>query len=234
MSLIVHTYLSFLEAARNWLENSSIARWNRESTLYNSAMLAQETNPDTLPARIRWSVEDYYKMAEAGLFDQRRVELIDGEIIEMSPQRNDHTAAVSLLAYALESAFPRNEFWIRTQAPLQLGPGNDPEPDIAVVRGSARTIKSHPTSALLVVEVSDTTLRYDQTIKASLYASYGIQDYWIVNLPAKTLNVYRGPVVDDTQRFGFRYQSVQALNADAAIHALAAPSVAIRVSDILP
>jgi Uma2 family endonuclease len=233
MSLIVHTYLSFLEAARNWLENSSIGRWIRESTLYNSAMLAQETNPDTLPARIRWSVEDYYKMAEAGLFDQRRVELIDGEIIEMSPMGSPHAVAAELTANALRNAFGA-KYIVRNGKPLSLPGASQPEPDVSVHLGTHLDfISQHPSTAELVVEVSDSTLSFDRAEKSSLYANAKIAEYWIVNLKQWCIEVHRNPVEDMTRHFGFRYDSVQSFKKGASI-ALLSNGASIAVSDILP
>ena len=137
---------------------------------------------DVLEPRVRkWTREEYYKMGELGLFEGQRVELIDGEIIEMSPMGNPHVIAASLAHDALQRAFGVG-FWVRHGAPISVSSISEPEPDIAVVKGTPREFKDHPSTALLAVEVSETTLAMDRKRKASLYASAGILDYWIVNL----------------------------------------------------
>src|SRR6266853_670905 len=133
------------------------------------------------PKTRRWSRAEYTMMAELGLFDGQRVELVDGEIMQMPPQKNWHFVTIKLVEEALESAFGPG-YWVRTQGPINLGATSEPEPDIAVVAGKPRDYRAHPNAALLVVEVSDTTLAYDRGRKASLYASASIADYWIVNL----------------------------------------------------
>jgi len=119
----------------------------------------------------RWSRSDYDKMMEAGIFAPgERVELIDGEIVEMSPQHSAHSTAVSLSAEALCTAFGAG-FDVRTRMPLALDLYSEPEPDVAVVPGSPRDYRdAHPTTALLVVEVADSTEAYDRDQKGSLYA----------------------------------------------------------------
>src|SRR5262245_27044206 len=138
------------------------------------------------PRTRRWTRDEYYQMADLCWFQDQRVELIDEEIIERSPQRNQHSVALLLVEEALRAAFG-NGFWIRTQLPLHLASESEPEPDVAVVPGRAREYHEHPTTALLVVEVSDATLGFDSKRKASLYASAHIADYWIVNLADERL-----------------------------------------------
>jgi hypothetical protein len=109
----------------------------------------------------RWSREDYERMIEAGIFAPgERVELIDGEILEMSPQKSPHSTGVSLTAETLRVAFGEG-YHVRTRMLLALDPYSEPEPDIAVVRGSPRDYRdAHPSSALLVVEIADSTLTF--------------------------------------------------------------------------
>src|SRR5439155_3890171 len=111
------------------------------------------------PRRRRWTRDEYYRLAEIGFFRDQRVELVDGEIVQMPPQKNFHVIGIDLVHQALQKAFGPGH-WVRIQAPLHLRPNSAPEPDLAVVRGSSRDYAAtdHPTSALLVVEVSDTTL----------------------------------------------------------------------------
>jgi Uma2 family endonuclease len=187
----------------------------------------------TEPRPHRWTRTEYCRMAEAGLFDGRRVELIDGEVLDMPPQKNWHFVAVKLVEDALTLAFGPS-YWARTQGPLTLGLASEPEPDVAVVLGSPREFSSHPTTALLVVEVSDTTLAYDRGRKASLYAQAGIADYWIVNLIDRQLEVYRDPAADSSQPYGFGYGSKAILTTTEFVSPLAAPQARIGVADMLP
>ena len=182
----------------------------------------------------RWTREDYDKMIEAGIFTPgERVELIDGEIIEMSPQNSGHSTAVSLSVEALRAAFATG-YYIRVQMPLALDPHSEPEPDIAVVPGSPRDYRhAHPTTALLVVEVADSTFAYDREQKSSLYARAGIADYWLLNLVDRRLEVYRDPIPMAQARYGWGYQTLQQYSAEDAVAPLAAPHVLIAIVDLL-
>ncbi|HZY90430.1 MAG TPA: Uma2 family endonuclease, partial [Gemmataceae bacterium] len=128
-----------------------------------------------------WTREEFYRMAEFGWFDGQRAELIEGEVMVLRPQNWPHASTVDRAAEALRLALPAG-FWVRAQLPLSLGTSSDPEPDVSVVLGHRSAYSGHPTGAVLVVEVSDSSLDYDRTRKASLYARAGIGDYWIVNL----------------------------------------------------
>jgi Uma2 family endonuclease len=125
--------------------------------------------PVTEPRTFHWTREEYHRLADQGYFQDRRVELIEGEIIEMPVLKPPHVMAMILTADVLGAAFGRG-FHVRTQAPLNLGEASEPEPDLAVVPGGPRDYPEHPTTALLVVEVSETTLAIDRGRKASLYA----------------------------------------------------------------
>jgi Uma2 family endonuclease len=187
------------------------------------------------PRRRRWTLEEYYRIAEMGLFRDQRVELVDGEILQMPPQKNFHVIGIDLVRQALQAAFGPGH-WVRIQAPLHLQPNSAPEPDLAVVPGSSRdyAAKDHPTSALLIVEVSDTTLIYDRGRKASLYARAGVADYWILNLVDNRLEVRRRPVADPSLKTGYRYADVSVLTMAEQATPLAAPQSKIAVGDLLP
>jgi Uma2 family endonuclease len=121
------------------------------------------------------------------------------------------------------------------QGPLDLRPHSEPEPDVAVVPGRRQDYAvRHPHIALLVVEVSDTSLAQDRGDKASLYAAAGITDYWIVNLVDGQLEVFRNPIADPSQRHGHRYADVIVLARSDRVTPLAFPSVSIPVADLLP
>jgi Uma2 family endonuclease len=185
------------------------------------------------PKKRRFNRAEYYKMAELGLFDGQRVELIDGEVIQMAPQMERHVVAIALVAKALGRAIG-DDYWIRQQAPISVDELSEPEPDLAVVPGAPGDYQEHPQKPLLVVEVSETTYRFDSKVKAGLYAGTGIEDYWIVNLNANRLEVYRQPVADDSQPFGHRYADVKIFAAADIITCLAFPKAQIKVADLLP
>ena len=183
------------------------------------------------PKALRWTRDEYCRLAETGVLRDRRVQLIDGEIIEMAPQRNEHAVAIELAHDVLRSAFPTG-YRIRIQSPLALSASSEPEPDLAVVQGSPRQSASHPTNAALVLEIADTTLRLDRTRKARLYAEAGVPDYWILNLPDRCLEVRRSPVRDDAGEW--TYADVRPIPIGRSIAPLAAPHVQIAVADLLP
>jgi len=179
--------------------------------------------------------EEYIRLSDEGFFQDRRVELIDGEIIDRPDRMNAHAMGVSLVLTALQQAFGPN-YWARLHATLDLSRFSLPDPDVAVVPGAPRTHNNAgiPTSAVLVVEVSETTLAYDQTRKASLYAASGIQDYWILNLIDGQLEVYRNPVPDPTQAFGSAYAQLTILTSGQQVTPPALPGASIEVVDLLP
>jgi Uma2 family endonuclease len=170
------------------------------------------------------------ELARNGYFDGQRVELIDGEIFEMSPIRNAHAAAVSRLSAVLAS-LPADRFWARVQATLSLL-GNLPDPDLAVVAGPITREGDFPTCALLVIEVSDTTLNMDRGKKMSLYAHAGIPEYWVVNLRDHQIEVYLKPVKDEAGHFGVRYGQCLVRKSGEAIAPQFWPSIMVPVAEI--
>jgi Uma2 family endonuclease len=185
------------------------------------------------PRQKRWTRAEYYRMADAGLFREQRVELIEGKIFQMPPMKTPHAAGLELGEREFEAAFGA-AFWVRNQLPLHFGPRSEPQPDLAVVRGGPRDFTDHPATALLVVEISDTTLSYDRRRKGSLYAKAGIADYWIVNLHKWQLEVYLQPIPDPSRRYGFGYSAVDVLGPNEAVIPLAAAQARIKVADMLP
>jgi len=186
------------------------------------------------PRRFRWTREKYMKLAERGFFRNKRVELIHGEIIEMSPVGTWHATSVALTYRILEAIFGPVDH-VRVQQQHDLGVGEQPEPDLAVVRGSPRDYMSeHPTTALLIVEVSESSIRIDLGEKAGLYAKAGIADYWVVNLVNRTLVVHRQPESDPSHPGKFHYTEVTVVPADGFVSPLAKPDARIAVADLLP
>ena len=187
------------------------------------------------PKLRNWTRQEYDQMIAAGVIRSgERVELIDGEIRSMAAQGSAHLTAVRLTAKALEQALGTG-YEVRTQAPIALDDRSEPEPDVAVAPGSTRDYrKQHPTQVLLVVEVSDSTLREDRRDKGSLYARGGIQDYWIVNLVKGLLEVYREPVPAPEAPCGWKYRLVERYGPEDTISPLARQKAKVQVADLLP
>jgi Uma2 family endonuclease len=183
----------------------------------------------------KWTRVEYERLVELEILGpEDRVELIGGAMVCKEPQHSPHATAIQLVLRGLTDAFGPG--WvIRPQMPVALDDESEPEPDVAVVPGEPRDYRdAHPTRPVLVVEVALSRLGFDRDRKGSLYARAGLADYWIVNLPDRRLEVYRGPVSDGAARFGWRYGSAQALNADVRVSPLAKPDASVRVADLLP
>ena len=139
------------------------------------------------------TVEEFHRMASAGIFDEdERVELLEGVIVAMTPQSAPHARRIQWLTRFLVRTLG-DEYAVRPQLPLTLGERNEPEPDLAVVRTDATSEDRHPQTAVLVVEVAGDSLRRDRRVKAALYARSGVPEYWIVNLEARVVEVLSDP-----------------------------------------
>ena len=181
-------------------------------------------------SRKRFSVDSYYRMLDAGiLVGDDKVELIDGEVLEMSPIGARHAATVYCFQTALLKALAERAM-IRVQLPIHIDDFNEPEPDIAVVRPRTDMYASaHPsqTETLLLVEVSDSTLEFDRTVKAQLYATARVPEYWIADLGRNCVIVHRAPD-------GKAYGSVTEFGPDQTLAVSAYPGVEIGVRYVLP
>jgi Uma2 family endonuclease len=189
--------------------------------------------PAAGPRPWKWTRDDVIRLAELGFFNGQRVMLIDGEVLAMPPMNPDHANGIMFALQHVQAAFGPG-FAVRPQLPLALGQTTDPEPDLAVVAGPARSHPDTPTTAVLVIEVADSSLAYDLGDKASLYAAAGIADYWVLDVVNHRLHVFRDPRPDPTQRFGYGYfQQVIRGPADT-VSPLAAPAASVRVGELLP
>ena len=181
-----------------------------------------------------WTKKEYYRLGELRFFDGQRVELLEGRILVQSPMTPLNAFTMMLIREALHPLLP-DGYRLRSKVPLDLGKRTEPEPDFAVVQGTSRQfIAAHPTSAVLIIEVADSSLSYDRRQKGSLYARAGVPDYWLVNLVDNRVEVYRDPVPDAAQRYGHRYASRIDLVPPASIASLAFPGVVVAVASLLP
>lgn len=191
--------------------------------------------PPLAPHPFRFTREQYLEMGRLGFFDRTRVERIRGEIVEMSPINWPHVVGCRKTGVFLERAFVGVAWVSRNEQPLAL-PDSDPQPDVVVVAGKFEDYSGHPTTALLVVEVSDSTLARDLTEKAQLYAEAAIPEYWVLDVDGRQLHVLRdpGPLPLPAELATVAYRSQQVLSPADHASPLGAPHVSIPVSDLLP
>ena len=167
---------------------------------------------------------EYERMAEEGFFGDERVELVEGVIVEMSPQGPRHAATVQRLTAKLVPLFAgRAE--LRVQLPLAVSEHSLPEPDVAVVSPGDYD-RSHPTTAFLVVEVAESSLNKDRLVKARLYAAAGVPEYWIADIAAGLIEAHSDPVGD-------RYTRVTPARPGETLRLRAFPDLEVRVADLL-
>ena len=188
--------------------------------------------PPPPPAREtrRFTVAEYYRMAEAGILKaDERVELIEGEIIVMPPIGPEHSGSVDIST----EVFPilaQGRFSVRIQNPLHLDDGSEPQPDVALVRPRAdRYTRSHPTSAdvLLVIEVADSSLEYDRNVKAHLYGRNNIVETWIKNLPEDCIERFTEPGPE-----GYAQHTIH--RRGETLTPVSLPDLELAVDDLLP
>ena len=144
-----------------------------------------------------WTVDEYHRMGEVGILHPAdRIELIDGEIIEMAPIGSPHVGSVFALNRLLAKAVPQDVI-VSVQSPIEIGDRSEPEPDLALLRGRPDGYRTPPlpsaADVLLIIEVADSSLRYDREVKLPLYARQGIPEVWIVDLAAQAVVVHRKP-----------------------------------------
>ena len=176
-----------------------------------------------------FTVDEYYRMAEAGILGpEDRVELIDGEIIQMSPIGTRHAGSVNR-ATDLFSRSLAGRAVVSVQNPIQLNNYTEPEPDVLLLKPRAdyyAAKKVWAEDALLIVEVADTTLRYDRDTKVPRYAAAGVPEVWIENLPGDALLVYRDPAANG-------YSVSLTLHRGDSVSPIAFPEVLFKVEELL-
>lgn len=180
-------------------------------------------------SRYYFSVAEFERMGEAGVFTKdARLELIEGEIIEISPIGSRHAACVNFLSRFLNRTVGDIAL-VSTQNPIRLNDFSEPEPDLALLRlrdDFYRNAHPAPADVFLIIEVADTTLAYDRQVKAPLYAKAGVAEVWIINLTDEQIEVYAKPV-DGT------YQTVVNFRRGEVIRARTIPNLAVGVADVL-
>jgi len=134
-------------------------------------------------------------MAEAGILGPKeRVELIEGEIVDMAPIGSPHAGTTDLLTSLVAGAVADGLVFVRVQGPLRLDAHNEPQPDLMLLRPRAdRYRQGHPTAAAVLVEVADSSLAYDRGSKLALYARHGVPEVWLVDLPGRAVEICREP-----------------------------------------
>ncbi|MGI8502300.1 MAG: Uma2 family endonuclease [Hassallia sp.] len=187
-------------------------------------------NTDTSLNLRLWTVADYHRMAETGILDEdERVELLEGKIIWMSAKGTAHSSAVARTYKLLENRLG-NQAWILIQDPIKLNQRSEPEPDVAVVQIDPLDYADHhptPSEVYLIVEVADSSLKFDCETKAKAYAQAGIADYWVLDVVERQLYVFREPNEDG-------YQSKVILGENGMISPLQFADLQIVVLEMLP
>ncbi len=173
-----------------------------------------------------FTIEEYHRMAETGILQPAdRVELIDGEILEMSPIGSRHMACVNNLNRLVVLGLGVRAV-VSPQNPVQIPRYSEPEPDLTVLRArSYKTFAPTADDVLLLVEVAETSLRFDRTVKFALYARAGIREYWVADTAAESVTICREPD-------GELYRDVGVVGADGTVSPLAFPDLSIRVADL--
>jgi len=180
------------------------------------------------PRRLRFSVDDYYKMINMGMIeDYEKSEIIDGEMVPKMTIGDRHAMAVNRLNRLLISALSES-IMIGVQNPLRIGDFDEPEPDFVLADLSRYDGNRHPRPAetLLVIEVADASLRNDRTVKLPMYAKAGIAEVWIVNLRDSVIEIYQNPSVDI-------YQEVRVCKPGERIQSAILPQLDFEVDSII-
>ena len=175
-----------------------------------------------------WTVDEYHRMGEVGLLDaDARVELLEGEIVEMAPIGDAHAAISNRLNRLLVLAVGERGI-VAVGNPVRLSLHSEPQPDFSVLRPRAdyQTRGPRPEDVILAVEVSDTTLRRDRQVKLAMYASAGIPEFWIVNLEIREVEIYRSPAGDT-------YASVERKGPGNVVTIVGLPGMSIAIGRML-
>ncbi|MBI3769427.1 MAG: Uma2 family endonuclease [Deltaproteobacteria bacterium] len=182
------------------------------------------------PSEAQYTVERYFRLVDEGILGpDDRVELLEGVIVAMAPHSPAHATGITCAAEALRDAVGKRAT-IRIQLTFIAGRHSAPEPDIAVVPGRVSDYRAvHPATALLLVEVADSSLAQDRVTKAALYAGAGVLEYWIVNLRNDRIEIFRSP-----ERESRRWRETRIAHHGERLSLVAFPDVTVAVDDLLP
>jgi Uma2 family endonuclease len=197
------------------------------------------TNLDDSPSQVviespvnlkYWTVQDYHRMSDLGILDpSQRTELIAGQIILKTAKRTAHVITLQLLANSIQAQLGTTAF-ISTQDPIRLDNFSEPEPDLAIVKGSILDYsQAHPGAEdiYLVIEVADSTLKQDCEVKDKLYARSSIVEYWVIDIKNRQVQIFRDPTPTG-------YSSQLILTETHSVSPLAFPEISIAIASILP
>jgi Uma2 family endonuclease len=175
----------------------------------------------------KWSIQDYHQMIETGLLNERKVELICGEIIEMSPEGAPHSSYCGEIGEYLRKILG-DRAKVREAHPITLSNSSEPEPDLAIVKIRSTLYRDrhpYPEDIFWVIEIANSTVAKDIGMKKDLYADAGIEEYWVLNLPESVLLVFRDLTISG-------YQSTTSFTS-GMISPLAFPDVSIDIQKLL-
>jgi hypothetical protein len=201
--------------------------WSPMPTLLADAL---QIPPPPVPPRKRWTREQCAPLEASGLFEQEKLELVDGDLITKMGKNRPHVKAFTWMHLWLLETFGRE--FVNAEAPIDVSsadnPWNEPEPDLIVLKREFSTFDSNPQSSdlNLVVEIADSTLKFDLTVKAALYARAEIVEYWVLDVAGRRLIAHRGPVSGT-------YTSVEVYGEHEIISPLAAPKAGFRPAQAL-
>jgi Uma2 family endonuclease len=184
------------------------------------------------PPRKRWTRDECERAEAAGIFDQQHLELIEGELIDKMGKNRPHVDAATLLFGWLIQVFGLR--FVNFEATIDVAPEDNPtslpEPDIIVLKADFtefRTQRPHPRDLALVVEIADTSLAFDLTVKAPLYARAGVAEYWVLDIIGRRLLVHHQPE-------GGQYAAVTSYSQDESVTSLAAPDSSLAIRSLFP
>jgi len=179
-------------------------------------------------ARHRFTVEEYHRMGEAGIFgEDDRVELVEGEVVEMTPIGDRHAECVMRLTRLLVR-FARDGYTVSVQNPVHLDEQNEPQPDLVLLGEPGRKVGVPvPADILLLIEVSDSSLDYDRDVKLPLYSSASLPEAWVVNLAARVVEVHSVPTTGG-------YATVSRFGRGEKVFSATVPDLAAEAAELLP
>jgi Uma2 family endonuclease len=190
-----------------------------------------ELPPPAIPPRKRWTREQCAPLEASGLFERERLELIDGELISKMGKNRPHVNALMLMLFWLAETFGKQ--FVVAEGPIDVSPednpSNEPEPDLIVLNRECASFSANPQprDIQLLVEISDSTLRFDLTVKAALYARAGIVEYWVLDITGRRLLCHRDPAAG-------RYNSIVVYSEEEWVAPLGAPECLFCAAQALP